>query len=198
MIVSEVFLTISNHTAEGEGLIKDLNIRERFGVNLSFTGPLWDSGPLKEMFVRRANDNLGGLEKSRVGVLLVGHGQPAEWDAEWPTETSQEIGFRNDVLDQLVADGFRRDCVGLAWMSFREPKVAPAVEDLSRKGIGRLLYFSAAISAEAIHSQYDTPDLVAGARPPAHVTTVNLGAWNDDPLVIRAIKEKIDLALRQQ
>jgi hypothetical protein len=197
VVVSEVFLTISNHTAEGEGLIRDLKIPERFGISLSFTGPLWDSEPLKQMFVRRANDNLGGTEKSRVGVLLVGHGQPQEWDAEWPTETSQEIGFRTDVLARLAADGFRSDFVSLGWMSFREPKVVPAVEELGRKGIERLLYFSAAISADAIHSQYDTPDLVAGAYLPAGVARVNLGAWNDDPLVIRAIKEKIDIAMRQ-
>jgi len=197
VVVSEVFLTISNHTAEGEKLIRDLKIQERFGVPLSFTGPLWDSEPLKQMFVRRANENLGGTEKSRVGVLLVGHGQPQEWDAEWPTETSQEIAFRADVLARLVADGFRRDFVGLGWMEFREPKVIPAVEELGRMGIERLLYFSAAISADAIHSQYDTPELVAGARLPAGVATVNLRAWNDDPLVIRAIKEKIDLARRQ-
>jgi protoheme ferro-lyase len=197
VVVSEVFLTISNHTAEGEELIRNLKIQERFGIPLSFTGPLWDSEPLKQMFVRRADENLGGIEKSRVGVLLVGHGQPQEWDAEWPTETSQEIGFRTDVLARLVADGFRRDFVGLAWMEFREPKVVPAVEELGRKGIERLLYFSAAISADAIHSQYDTPDLVAGAYLPAAVARVNLGAWNDDPLVIQAIKEKIDIAIRQ-
>ena len=197
VVVSEVFLTISNHTAEGEELIRDLKVPERFGIPLSFTGPLWDSEPLKEMFVRRANDNLGGVEKSRTGVLLVGHGQPQEWDAEWPTETSQEIGFRKDVLARLVADGFSRDLVGLAWMEFREPKVGRAVEDLGGKGIERLLYFSAAISADAIHSQYDTPELVARAHLPAGVATVNLGAWNDDPLVIRAIKEKIDIAMRQ-
>jgi len=197
VVVSEVFLTISNHTAEGEELIRDLKVPERFGIPLSFTGPLWDSEPLKEMFVRRANDNLGGVAKSRTGVLLVGHGQPQEWDAEWPTETSQETGFRTDVLARLVADGFRRDLVGLAWMEFREPKVGRAVEDLGGKGIERLLYFSAAISADAIHSQYDTPELVARAHLPAGVATVNLGAWNDDPLVIRAIKEKIDIAMRQ-
>jgi protoheme ferro-lyase len=197
VVVSEVFLTISNHTAEGEELITDLKVPERFGIPLSFTGPLWDSEPLKEMFVRRANDNLGGVEKSRTGVLLVGHGQPQEWDAEWPTETSQETGFRTDVLARLAADGFSRDLVGLAWMEFREPKVGRAVEDLGGKGIERLLYFSAAISADAIHSQYDTPELVARAHLPAGVATVNLGAWNDDPLVIRAIKEKIDIAMRQ-
>jgi hypothetical protein len=55
-----------------------------------------------------------------------------------------------------------------------------------------VLYFSAAISADSIHSQYDVPALVAQARVPDGFPLTNLGAWNDDPIVIRAIKEKID------
>lgn len=198
IIVSEVFLTISNHTAEGEELINELNIQDRFGVPVAFTGPLWDSDPLADMFVRRANANLGGVDKSQVGVLLVGHGQPAEWDAEWPTETEQEMEFRRRVLERLERDGFRREIMGLAWMSFRKPEVPLAVEEMAAKGVGRMLYFSAAISAEAIHSQSDVPELVADARVPEDFVTVNLGAWNDDPLVIQAIAEKIDRVRSQR
>jgi hypothetical protein len=34
------------------------------------------------------------------------------------------------------------------------------------------------------------------ARVPAGFPIINLGAWNDDPIVIRAIKEKIDLVMK--
>jgi len=93
IIVSEVFLTISNHTAEGKELIEALNV-ERFGIRLNYTGPLWDSETLRSMFVYRANANIGDSQKSKVAVMLVGHGQPDEWDEEWPTETEQETLFR--------------------------------------------------------------------------------------------------------
>jgi protoheme ferro-lyase len=196
MIVSEVFLTVSNHTAEGENQVKELDIEERFGVPVVFTGPLYDSETLKRMFVERANANLAGVDKSKVGILLVGHGQPDEWDEEWPTETEHETGFRNDVLDHLVEDGFRPENVSLAWMEFKEPHPAPKVEEFVANGVERVLYFSAAISADAMHSQYDVPALVAQADVPDDVALVNLGAWNDDPIVIQAIKEKIDVELR--
>jgi hypothetical protein len=91
--VSEVFLTISNHTAEGEELIEALNVEEEFGVPVLFTGPLYDSRTLQSMFVERANAHIGDTEKSKVGILLVGHGQPDEWDVEWATETEQEVGM---------------------------------------------------------------------------------------------------------
>jgi hypothetical protein len=63
-----------------------------------------------------------------------------------------------------------------------------------QNGVERILYFSAAISAETMHSQYDVPAMINQARLRPGVTLANLGAWNDDPLVIAAIKEKIDCA----
>jgi protoheme ferro-lyase len=192
IIVSEVFLTISNHTAEGEHQIEALNIEETFGIPVDFTGPLYDSQTLKGMFVSRANANIGDTDKSKVGILLVGHGQPDEWDVEWPTETEQELGFRNDVLELLAEDGYQRDNLSLSWMSFKEPKPAEKVEEFLENGIEKLLFFSAAMNADAIHSQYDIPELVLQAEYPEGFPVLNMGAWNDDPIVIQAIKEKID------
>jgi protoheme ferro-lyase len=196
IIVSEVFLTISNHTAEGEDLIKALNIEETLGVPVEFTGPLYDSQTLMSMFVSRANANIGDTDKSKVGILLVGHGQPDEWDVEWPTETEQEYGFRYGVLDLLAADGYKPENLSLAWMDFKEPKPEEKIEEFLQNGIEKLLFFSAAISADSIHSQYDIPKLVYEAEFPEGFPVINLGAWNDDPIVIQAIKEKIDALMK--
>jgi hypothetical protein len=192
IILSEVFLTVSNHTAEGEEMVEALHIEERFGVEVRRTGPLWDSDLLRSMFVARANGNLGGVEKSEVAVLLVGHGQPDEWDVQWGTETEHENAFRYGVLERLEQDGYRPALLALAWMEFKEPKPAEKVEEFIALGAKRLLFFSAAISADSIHSQYDVPELVHEADVPAEFEMINLGAWNDDPLVIAAIKQRID------
>jgi protoheme ferro-lyase len=191
IIVMEVFLTISNHTAEGKALIEELHVEE-FGVPLHFTGPMYDSEKLKSVFVQRSNRNIGGLSKSQIGVLLVGHGQPDEWDEQWPTETSQEIRFRKGVLELLAQDGYSPQNLSLAWMEFKQPKPAEKVEELARNGVKKVLFFSAAISADSMHSQYDVPELMKKARVSPDVEMVNLGAWNDDPIVIQAIKEKVD------
>lgn len=197
IVVSEVFLTVSNHTAEGEELIKELKVKENFGIDIQFTGPLWDSETLKSMFVQRANKNIGETDKSKVGILLVGHGQPDEWDKEWPTETEHEIAFRNGVLDLLERDGFKRENMSLAWMEFKEPKPAPKVDEFIRNGVEKVLYFPAAISADSIHSQADIPELVHKANVPKGFPLINLRAWNDDPLVIKAIKERIDALIKK-
>ncbi len=190
IVIAEIFLTISNHTAEGKELIEALHVEDY--VPIEYTGPMYDSQALKRMFVERANQHLDGTDKSKVGVLLVGHGQPDEWDAEWPTETEQELGFRREVLDLFAADGYTRENVSLAWMEFKEPKPAEKIQEFTRNGVEKVLYFSAAISADAIHSQRDVPALVNQAQVPEGYRLVNLGAWNNDPLVINAIKEKID------
>jgi protoheme ferro-lyase len=197
IVVSEVFLTISNHTAEGEELIEALNVEETFGVPLVFTGPMYDSKTLQSMFVQRANANIGDTDKSEVGILLVGHGQPDEWDVEWATETEQEIGFREAVLELFENDGYHPENLGLAWMEFKEPEPAEKIEEWLDNGVKKVLYFSAAISADAMHSQWDIPTLVNKSRVPEGYPLINLGAWNDDPIVIRAIKEKIDATLEE-
>lgn len=194
IIVSEVFLTISNHTAEGEHQIESVNV-EDYGASLTFTGPMWDSEGLRSMFVERANANIDGTDKSKIGVLLVGHGQPDEWDVEWPTETEQETAFRQEVLNLFVEDGYDAENLSLAWMSFKEPKPAEKAEEFYENGIEKLVFYSAAISADSIHSQYDIPELVYEAEIPEDIPIINLGAWNNDPIVIAAIKEKIDAAM---
>jgi sirohydrochlorin ferrochelatase len=140
IVVSEVFLTISNHTAEGKTLIRELPLEE-YGVPIVYTGPLWDSELLQQMFVARVNAHRDGTDKEQIGVLLVGHGQPDEWDEAWPTETAQEIAFRENVLKLFESDGY----------------------------------------------------LISKAHVPEGVELINLGAWNDYPWVIRAIKAKIDV-----
>jgi len=196
IILSEVFLTISNHTAEGEHLVEELNVEE-YGATLSLTGPLYDSETLRQMFIQRTADYIGETPKDKVGVLLVGHGQPDEWDVEWPTETAQELSFREGVLKDFVSAGYEPENLSLAWMEFKEPKPAPKVEEFIDNGVEKIVFFAAAISADSIHSQYDIPELVHEANTPEGFALINLGAWNDDPLVIQAIKEKIDQVVVQ-
>jgi protoheme ferro-lyase len=190
IIAAEVFVTISNHTAEGEELIEAVGVEE-YGIPLRFTGPLWNSNTLHRMFLDKANAAIGDMEKSKVGVILVGHGQPDEWDVEFSTETEQELLFRERILELFIEDGYEPDNLGLAWMSFKEPKPAELVDKLLGNGVEMILFYSAAISADSIHSQHDIPELVYEADIPEDVPVINLGAWNDHPLTIQAIKELV-------
>lgn len=194
IVVSEVFVSISNHTAEGEDLIKELDIDD-LGVPIDYTGPLWDSPTLHRMFVDKVEQARGDVPRDEVAVLLVGHGQPDEWDREWPTETEHELQLRHSIIDALVDAGYRRDLLDLAWMEFKSPKVPERAQDMATRGAKRFMYFSAGISAESLHSQYDVPKLVEKADLGPAVQPINLGAWNDHPLTIQAIGERVEALL---
>ena len=192
--MAEIFLTISNHTAEGKELIEEIGI-EDYDVEIKYTGPMYDSDILKDMYLQRANAHLNQVPKEKTGVLLVGHGQPDEWDGEWPTLTEQEISFRQDILKRFEQDGYPSDQLSLAWMMFKEPKPGPKIEEWAKAGVEQIIYIPAAISADAIHSQADIPELVEEADVPDSYPRINLGAWNNDPMTIQAIKVKIDSQL---
>jgi sirohydrochlorin ferrochelatase len=126
-----------------------------------------------------------------VGILLVGHGQPDDWDAIYPTQTEQENKFRNQVRERLIQAGYLPDNVLLAWMEFKTPKITPAVAQLAARGVERILVFSASISADSIHSDIQVPESVEAAHLPENIQVVNMGAWGNSPLVIEALRQRI-------
>jgi protoheme ferro-lyase len=190
VVVAEVFVSISNHTAEGEEQIAEVDT-ESLGIPVSYTGPLWDSDTLHRMFLDKVEAERGDLPRDQVGVLLVGHGQPDEWDEEWPTETEHELELRHNIIDKLVEAGYDRQKIDLAWMEFKKPYVPDKAEEIAGRGIKKLVYFSTGISAESLHSQYDVPELVEKATLAESIDVVNLGAWNEHPLAITAIEERV-------
>ena len=195
IVVATVFLTVSNHTAEGWKLVEKIDCKNKYGVDVRFSEPLWNSKTLMEAFIDKVYKQLGSTPKENVAIALIGHGQPDEWDKEWPTLTEQEISFREGIIELLTAEGFKKENMGIAWMEFKDPKPYDLMENFVNNGVEKIFYFAASISADAIHSQADIPELVHKYPFPRNIEVINLGAWNDHPLVIKAIKERIDSQL---
>ena len=190
LVILPVFLTDSSHTQAGQEMIDAVG-SEKYGIEVCYAKPLWDTEALQQMFVERANENLGDIPKDQVGILLVGHGQPDDWDAIYPTQTEQENLFRNLVRERLIADGYSANNISLGWMEFKEPGIQQAVSELVSKGVKRLLIFSASISADSIHSDIQVPEAVEAVEMPEDLKVINLGAWGNSSLVIEAIRQRI-------
>lgn len=192
VIVQPVFITTSSHTQAGEEMIAALQ-PEAFGLETCFAKPLWQSEVLQRSFVNRALKALGDTDRSRAGVLLVGHGQPQAWDRLYPTQTEQEDRFRTAIRAHLMAAGFQPQHVALAWMEFKEPDIPSAAGELAARGIEKLLVFSTSISATSLHSAVDVPQALIKAKLPAEIEVIDLGAWGDpdDELVMQALREQI-------
>ncbi|MGB7982019.1 MAG: ferrochelatase [Candidatus Nanopelagicales bacterium] len=194
LILLTVFLTDSDHTAEADAMDQAMGLT-RAGVRTVRTPVLWDDPRLARMIADKVQRAAAGRDLRTVGVMLVGHGQPRQWDATHPTETQQEQQFRDDIRALLIADGFGRELVSDAWMSFRSPKVPDRVRELATRGATVVLGVPVTISADSLHSLHDTPELIRkGARGTA-LEVVDVSGWNTEPLLVDILADRVRTAL---
>ena len=139
----------------------------------------------------RANEMLDGLDKSKVGILLVGHGQPTEWKNIYPQQNKQESQYRGAIRERLIADGFPPENVALGWMEFQEPDITASARALAGLGVERVLVFAVSLSAYSIHSDVDIPKSIEEAGLPKGISVEFVGRYGDHPLAIEAMKQKI-------
>lgn len=190
IIILPVFITESTHTEAGREMVAEVD-PEGYGIQVCYTGALWDSDSLQSVFVERADEMLGGMDKSKVGILLVGHGQPTEWENIYPQQNKQESQYREAIREKLIADGFPPENVVLGWMEFQEPTITASARTLAGLGVERILVFAVSLSADSIHSDVDVPHAVEQAGLPETIRVDFVGQYGDHPLAIEAMKENI-------
>jgi sirohydrochlorin ferrochelatase len=190
IIILPVFITESTHTVAGQEMVESIH-PESLGIQICYTGVLWDSQPLQTSFVQRANEMTGEMDKSKVGILLVGHGQPTEWENIYPEQNKQENLYRDAIREKLITDGYLPDQVVLGWMEFQQPTITTSIEQLAGGGVEKILVFATSLSADSIHSDVEVPAAVAKASLPKEIQVEYVGQYGDHPLAIQAMKEKI-------
>lgn len=191
IILCNIFLTISNHTQEAIDMINSLEL-DSYGVGIKYTRPLYDSDTLMQLYTDEVEKNTLGRDRKKTGVILVGHGQPEEWDKEFYTETQQETAFRLQILKKLELQGFDPQNLLLAWMEFRKPEPSEAVRELINNDVDKIFYFSTIIGSESIHAKYDVPALMQKIKIPDPVTLKQLTAFREKTSIVKALAERID------
>lgn len=191
IILCNLFLTISSHTQEAINLIQPLNLKD-YGVEISYTKPLYDSRTLQKLYIDAIKTSTQSSDKENIGVILVGHGQPLEWDKKFYTQTQQEISFRMDILKQLVQEGYPAGNLQLAWMEFRPPSPKDAVKQLIQNNVKVVFYFSTIIGTESIHAKYDVPQLMNQIDIPSTMKLKQLTAFQDKTGIVKALVERIE------
>lgn len=192
IILLPIFITISSHTKAGQEMVAELEL-EKYGVPVSMAEPLWNSITLRKHFIKKAESVIGDTDKERIGILLVGHGQPRAWDKIYPTQTEQENLYRDGIKQEFIRHGYKPENIFSAWMSFQKPSIAEGLHALAENKLTKILVFSACISAASIHSEVDVPRAIEKAGINKDIQVMNMGAFGDpkDPLVINAIREKV-------
>jgi protoheme ferro-lyase len=195
ILLLPVFLTNSSHTQAGREMVEKLGL-EKLGIRVEMASPLWESSALRSLYIHRAEAYLRDTPLEKVGVLLVGHGQPESWDVVYPGQTAQENAFRQELRRRFIAEGVEDHNVVLAWMEFRHPSPAKAALELVANGVNQLLVIPASMSASCIHSLVQIPELIARSGLSRSIVITNLGAWGNDPLLIEALVEQVRSCVR--
>ena len=191
IILCNLFLTISSHTQEAINLIDPLKIQD-YNVKIAFSRPLYDSKILQQLYIDAVNRNIKNSDKKKIGIILVGHGQPVEWDERFITQTQQETSFRMDILKQLEQAGYHAENLKLAWMDFRPPAPKEAVEQLMQNNVDAIYYFSTIIGSESMHAKYDVPALFTGLDETSTLKVQQLTAFEDKAGIVKALLERIE------
>lgn len=190
IVVLPVFVTESTHTLAGQEMVNSVLPQDQ-AIQVCYTGALWNSEALQRVFVERAREMTGPMDKSRVGILLLGHGQPAAWEDLYPAQNEQETKYRQAIQEKLVQAGYSADHIALGWMEFQEPTITETVSDLAKRGVDKILVFSVSLSADSIHSDIEVPAAVEQARLSESIQVEYVGQYSDHPLAIQAMREKI-------
>jgi len=193
-VLLTVFLTDSDHTQEADDLDEAMGLSAA-GIRTVRTPVLWDDPRLARMVADKVVRAAGDRDRATVGVMLVGHGQPAQWDLTHPTETEQEVAFRSAVRALLVEEGFPAELVSDGWMSFRRPRVPDRVRALAAAGARTVIGVPVTISADSLHSLHDTPRLVRKGARGTGLEVIDVGAWNTEALLVELLADRTREAL---
>jgi protoheme ferro-lyase len=160
------------------------------GVYVSYAAPLWGASCLTDRVAERIVTAMGDRPRDRVGVVLVGHGQPAEWHAGHPTWTEQETFFQQRVNVQLQEAGLPPQNIRLAWLDWSEPDVTEAVRHLAALDNDLVIVVPSVMPVETLGTFEDLRQAVHFARVAESVETVILGAWGEDPVVVEELAKR--------
>jgi protoheme ferro-lyase len=190
IVILQVFVTASTHTIAATEMVNAVN-PQQYGITVNETTPLGDSDLLQSVFVERTLNLSVDYAKSDVGVLLIGHGQPDQWEDLYPEQNAQENAYRNGIRDKIIAEGYDGGNIKLGWMSFQEPSIATAAAELEANGVEIIIVCSVSLSAKSVHSLVDAPKGIEEADLASDIEIVYVDQYGDHPLAIQAMAEKL-------
>lgn len=192
VVVLEVYTVDTPHSAAGRTRMAETVAALEGAPPLYFTGPLADVPALQQLYAARAAAQTPESARPQTGVLLVALGRTATWIELFPQSAAAEKRYLAGAVAALEQAGF--PLVRQARLH-GDPAPINMAEELADAGAQTILYALATESADSQLSQRVLPDAIARAIRPNDCTLVNMGAWNDDPLLIEALQLALHGAL---
>lgn len=152
------------------------------GVRLSYASPLWSEKPLARLVCDRVLQSLGEDVREEDGAMLVGLGQPWQWDRARPSTGEHETFFLQRVRSMLVSAGLEESHVRPAWLDWQDPGVTEVVRHLAALGCTRIVAVPATVPADTLETLIDLPAAIEQAALDPSTELTILPAWGNDPV----------------
>jgi protoheme ferro-lyase len=178
-------------------LLKGLELKDYEGT-VSEAGPLWDTGLLPQIYVRRvleataqASDNT-----ENVGLLLIGRGHPVGASEASARRHEEEETFQRRVRRALLRVGFNEAQVIAGWLRHGTPTIAEALSTLIDAGYKSIYWMPSTYPADGVNTLFDIPAQMENVAEAHGVKLISLGAWNADDLAAQEITSRVRQAAR--
>lgn len=167
------------------------------GVRVAYAAPLWGNSIIARAVADQVLASVPAMDRATTGVVLVGHGQPWQWDRTHPAGSEQETYFAQRVRALLLEEGFGPGMVRLGWLDWQDQGVSEAVRHLVAFGCQRVIVVPAAMPFETLGTLIDLRGAAEEATLGTKVTLEVLPTWGDQPSVISALADAARSAIRE-
>ncbi len=166
-------------------------------VRVAYSAPLWSRTGVARAVADRVLASIAPAERATTGVVLVGHGQPWQWDREYPAGGEHETYFAQRVRALLAEAGFGPELVRIGWLDWQDPGVSEAVRHLVAFGCRRVVVVPAAMPVETLGTLIDLRGAAEEAVMGTPVRLDVLPAWGDQPGVVAAVADAAIAAVQE-
>lgn len=188
IVVACIAVARSGHMETARREVDDLRLDSR-GVTLFETESVGSSDTVPQMLVDRVAESARDAE--RVGVVLVGHGQPEARARRNPGFEEAETVFLSRVRLLLAENGVANDSVRIAWSEWAEPGVTEEVRHLAALGCSHVIVVPAVFALDTLATRIDLEMAARRARLDDSVTVSVLPAWGPDEIVIEELSKRV-------
>lgn len=168
------------------------------GPGVCVAPPIWNDRSMVRRLADRILACAGDTPPESIGVALVCPGSPETWERRYAAAEETENYFIQRVRMLLVEAGFADPHVKVARLEWQSPDVTETVRHLAVLGCQRIIVVPATTVLPTLETLLDLERAVSYARVPGTVTTITLGAWGDDDVLVAAVGAAATAALEDR
>lgn len=166
------------------------------GIRAISAPSIWHSEALAVRLCERIMEAARDTDCERVGVAILGEGQPPEWEAVSGDWREKETYFTQRVRLMLSERGIDERNIRPGWLEWQMPDVTEVVRHLAAMGCAKVVVVPATVPLATLATALDMHNAISSARLADTTRAVILTPWGDDPVMNEVLVEAVRCAMR--